>query len=285
MFSQLVKHEFRATRRMVPFVYLGTLGMGLVNMMSSRLDIEWLFQLSMLVLILLCVAEVILTYVLIISRYYKNLYGQEGYLMFTLPVKSSHLLLSKVLVSFIWIMLSYVVLAVAILFILASVGWRQGLGLQEQIQGIFSFVDAVGTSPVMIALACLIGYAILGTLYLLAQVFFAITVGSLSRLHKMGLAAPILTYLVLYFILQLLTLAAMIIIPIGIQFTPTDVGGLSNVHLVLKGMGSMLVNGFNGTADGQTVVIGLGFVLVDVLGMIALYIATSKIMAKHTSLR
>ena len=285
MFSQLVKHEFHATRRMVPFVYLGTLGMGLINMISSRLDIEWLFQLSMLVLILLCIAEVILTYVLIFSRYYKNLYGQEGYLMFTLPVKSSQILLSKILVSFVWIILSYIVLVVAVLFILASVGWRQGLGLQEQIQEIFRFVDAVGTSQIILALGCLIGYALIGTLFLLSQVFFAITAGSLSKLHKMGFAAPVLIYLALYFVLQLLTLAAMVFIPLGIQFTPTAAGGLANIHLVMKGMGSMLINGFKGTADIQTGVIGLGFVLVDVLGMIALFFATSKIMTRHTSLR
>ena len=40
------------------------------------------------------------TCVVTIQRFYKGLLGQEGYLMFTLPVKNWQLVFSKALVSF-----------------------------------------------------------------------------------------------------------------------------------------------------------------------------------------
>ncbi|MBD5549585.1 MAG: hypothetical protein HDQ96_00175 [Lachnospiraceae bacterium] len=54
-------------------------------------------------------------------RFYKNLFTDEGYLMFTLPVKTSDLLLSKALVSVFWKLISIIFTVLSILGI-ASVG-------------------------------------------------------------------------------------------------------------------------------------------------------------------
>ncbi|HPE16452.1 MAG TPA: hypothetical protein PK597_05800 [Oscillospiraceae bacterium] len=53
------------------------------------------FMLGLLVVGLLCV-------VYVVQHYYRNLFGSEGYFMFTLPVESWQLLLSKVLSAVIW---------------------------------------------------------------------------------------------------------------------------------------------------------------------------------------
>lgn len=46
----------------------------------------------------------IATLVIIIRRFYKNVFGCEGYLTLTLPISSHQLILSKLLASFIWYM-------------------------------------------------------------------------------------------------------------------------------------------------------------------------------------
>lgn len=48
-------------------------------------------------------------------RFYKNLFTDEGYLMFTLPVKTSDLLLSKTLVSVLWKVISFIFTVLSIL--------------------------------------------------------------------------------------------------------------------------------------------------------------------------
>jgi hypothetical protein len=54
----------------------------------------------------LAVAISVLTLVLTVQRFYENLLGCEGYLMFTLPVSSHSLILSKLLTASCWLILS-----------------------------------------------------------------------------------------------------------------------------------------------------------------------------------
>ena len=68
------------------------------------------------------VLSFILTMVLIYVRFYKNLYTDEGYLTFTLPVSRKQILLSKTLNAFIWYILHGLLVAVALfLFILFAI--------------------------------------------------------------------------------------------------------------------------------------------------------------------
>mgnify|MGYP006988889638 CR=1 FL=1 len=52
------------------------------------------------------VAAVVMTVVLMVSRFYRNLLRNEGYLMFTLPVSAHALVWSKLIVSLVWFLLT-----------------------------------------------------------------------------------------------------------------------------------------------------------------------------------
>jgi hypothetical protein len=58
-----------------------------------------------------------MTLIVLIQRFYKNLLGDEGYLMFTLPVQSWSHILSKLAVSMLWTVVSGGVALCSILFI------------------------------------------------------------------------------------------------------------------------------------------------------------------------
>ena len=64
----------------------------------------------------------VITIVVTIQRFNKNLLKDEGYLMFTLPVSSKSLVLSKYLTSLIWTFLSFIValLSFTIIFIIPT---------------------------------------------------------------------------------------------------------------------------------------------------------------------
>lgn len=59
---------------------------------------------------LLYVVAYFATWVVIIHRYYKNFFTDEGYLTFTLPVKARTLFASKVLASIVWLLIDLLLL-------------------------------------------------------------------------------------------------------------------------------------------------------------------------------
>lgn len=83
-----------------------------VNLFASLTILAYIFSLAALSFcVMLCTAV----------RFYKNLFTDEGYLMFTLPVKTSDLLLSKALIAILWRLIADVFIILSIMGI-ASVG-------------------------------------------------------------------------------------------------------------------------------------------------------------------
>lgn len=280
MLSQLVKHEFKATGRIVPFVYLMTAAMAVMNYLTARIGIRWLFTTTMIFLILLAVSEVIVTYVLVVSRYYKNLYSNEGYLMHTLPVRSRNLLISKALVSFVWLSVSYLVVLGVVVTIMASIASENHQTLSQVFKMVLAGSGLSNVISVPALMTVIVVYVILTIGSVLAQLFFAITLGNSARFHKWGIAGPILVFLATYFVQQLLSLVFIAFFPLGVHFNTNPAGQLTELKLVGEGMFGQF---FSSTQSSG--VIGLGSILLMVLATIGLFAATDRIMVKHTSLR
>ena len=121
MLGKLMKYEFKAWGRVFFPLYIGILFLAIANGVSigsslkdeggAMMDPNALNTQSILTLVLvaLFVALFVITIVLTIQRFKKNLLDDEGYLMFTLPVKSSSLILSKFLVALIYAIISGIV--------------------------------------------------------------------------------------------------------------------------------------------------------------------------------
>lgn len=109
MLGKLLKHEFRATGR-VMLPVLGVLAfLALLFNFSVRLVgktesvlLNVLGGLVIFAFVAGIIAAEIICLVLMINRFYKNLLGAEGYLTNTLPVSVHELVWSKIIVSFVW---------------------------------------------------------------------------------------------------------------------------------------------------------------------------------------
>ncbi len=116
MLKKLIHYEWKAVRWIYTaliLVYLAVFGVCMILIrfpntfgLACALIFGGLFALGVLMLYIF------------FKRYTANLYGREGYLMFTLPVRSEELLLSKLLVAFIGITL-YLLVAAAVIFLTA----------------------------------------------------------------------------------------------------------------------------------------------------------------------
>ncbi len=131
MFAKLLKHEWRASRGVLGVLTLCVMGMGLVGALLIRglnsFDYEAMEANPMLSLVLagmstalglgvlaLAVYAVAVA-VILLYRFYKNKFTDEGYLTFTLPVKAEQIYWASALNILIWSVISAVAVAAAVL--------------------------------------------------------------------------------------------------------------------------------------------------------------------------
>ncbi|MDO4554621.1 MAG: hypothetical protein Q4B70_05685 [Lachnospiraceae bacterium] len=134
MLSKLIGQEFKVTSRyFVPlYICLGvitlllklsltlTIGNNTVFYSGSSNTVTEIINVLLIMLyVIILIGIVLLTYFIIIRRFYTNMFSDEGYLMFTLPVTTGQLLNSKLIVAFIWqfLMIPATLLSFFILFV------------------------------------------------------------------------------------------------------------------------------------------------------------------------
>lgn len=122
MLTKLLKYEFRATARVMLPLYLILLATALGANLSTR-GMGDLGTLLVLAFALAILAVFIMSVVIMAQRFRQNLLGDEGYLMFTLPVSVHHHLWAKMIVSAVWFAAS--LLAVILAAMLSVSGQRE----------------------------------------------------------------------------------------------------------------------------------------------------------------
>ena len=129
MLSKLIKHEFRATSRIMWPVFLGMLALTALMRFSQLLlnggHIPWLLQLIGVLLVIGFVmglfALAFAPLVLSACRWRDHVLKDEGYLTLTLPVSLHQLLISKLIVSAVWYAAAFIVGLLSLL--IAVSGW------------------------------------------------------------------------------------------------------------------------------------------------------------------
>lgn len=184
MLSKLIKYEWKAMRWQyaVPFlVYI-------IAAVFALVIGHWHPILSGLILFGGLFALAVLMFFSFFRRYNSNLYGNEGYLMFTLPVRTEGLLLSKALVSFIWFTL-YLLLAIAVV-----VGAVFALTNDPHIQ--FPELNRMGAEIIAHIgdILLFLFYYIVGILSGILDIYFAITVSKLGIWHRFGVFMGFVAY-------------------------------------------------------------------------------------------
>ena len=120
MLTKLLKHEFRATARIMGPLYLVLLAVALGFNFSARLMDSGNFVLNMLAALVVMAYVVAITavfivaFILMLQRFYKNLLGDEGYIMFTLPASVHQHVWSKLIVSAVWFIATGVVVFLSV---------------------------------------------------------------------------------------------------------------------------------------------------------------------------
>lgn len=268
MLGKLLKHEFKITGRMfLPLFAIVAVMTPLLALMSKLFNIDsnsplaMVSALSMLGYVLLLVAAGVASFVLVIMRFYRSMTKESAYLTFMLPVNTSQLVLSKLIVAFVWQVLSVVIIGLSIAgFTLAHGVWRI-----EQLQHLWTTIKqllelpAVDSSQIILLLVLtlltMIVSAITGTL----EIYASVALGQTAKSHRV--LASFGCYLALYTVIQMLS--GIIVLPFMF---------MENANQTINASLSMQ-SGIMGISLGLNVVLGIVF-----------FIMTSKLFKNRLNL-
>lgn len=137
MLGKLMKYEFRATARYFLPIYGAIMAFSLLIGLRGFNE-NFMSALNVILPAALGLSFVglgVMTLLMVVKRFDSNLLGDEGYLMFTLPVKVSSLIASKILTSLLWMITSSVVFILSIGFIvIRDINLREIWLILENIQ-------------------------------------------------------------------------------------------------------------------------------------------------------
>ena len=201
MLGKLMKYEFRATAiYFLPIYVVLVLVSGLryvVSLISQKFSNGFSafsgFSLSAIYL-LLALGLAITTFIVIIIRFYKNLLGTEGYLMFTLPVSVEQNILAKLIPSVVWFF------GCCVLGML-TIAPAMGLRFNDNPFTMFTGIRLGDVPEILLAVLMVIG-SIAGTFLFY---YLCMCIGQMFNSHRFLVSAG--AYIVIQTVLQILGIA------------------------------------------------------------------------------
>ena len=199
MLGKLLKHEFRATGRiMLPLLcvlLLLSVFAGLSVRGLDRLEgmgfLGTLYVLVLVAFFLGLFAVGIIALVLMIQRFYKSLLRDEGYLSMTLPVSVDEHIISKLLTSFVWFAVVTLLsaLAMTLMFVIGSrLSFSSDIDFLEFRQALQEGIRVLGGGNVaLLALEWLL-IIFLGTCLACLRCYAAMAIGCSAAQHKLLLS-------------------------------------------------------------------------------------------------
>lgn len=129
MLGKLMKYEIKSCGRIFFPLYIVVLLFSILSGLFINFDdgmhnFEIVYAIGVLVAFGLFVAMVVLTILFIVQRFNKSFLGDEGYLMFTLPVSQKKLVLSKFFTSLIFIIMTSIVVLASIFIVAITASYK-----------------------------------------------------------------------------------------------------------------------------------------------------------------
>lgn len=108
MLGRLFKYELKATSKILVPIYIAFIAITIISRVSMEFQVDessplnFINGMGLFVFIISAITMFVATAIVIIWRFYRNTSSDEGYLLFTLPVKVDYIIISEFLCAFIW---------------------------------------------------------------------------------------------------------------------------------------------------------------------------------------
>lgn len=204
MLAKLIKHEWKAVAKLLLIIHIALFGMAVIGKLLLSIkplqEVSVLWTMLLFVYIISTIAVGIGTHIFLAVRFYKNMYTDEGYLSFTLPVKPWEHLFAKLFVAITWIIIDLAVILGSVLIL----NMHKGLGgeIEGAMTGLGTTVTFLGMPPVLFGIQLVIT-GFLSLIMTVLMYYFSISIGQLAKTHK--LVASVVTFVVTFNLVRIVT--------------------------------------------------------------------------------
>lgn len=254
MLGKLLKYELKATARTFLPLYGAIIILALVNKAFLSFEFEYGMLIGFLTLFGLFIALVVVTLVLTVTRFYKNLLSSEGYLMFTLPVSADQLIWSKLLVTLLWMAASCAIGVVTFVVLLwqTSIPWQDVLNTVKEV-----FQAAVDGNYMGVIVQFIVAF-LLSALGSILMIYASLAIGQLPPFSNNRVAAAVVAFILINIAVNILEL--ILVFGLGITIdTPA----------INSNLGMRILTGAN---------------ILSFIEAVAFYFVTRIILKKHLNL-
>ncbi|MCR5485368.1 MAG: hypothetical protein K6F09_07215 [Clostridiales bacterium] len=278
MLGKLIKNEFKATAHSMGPIYLSALITFCVMLIFFVIKNKPLMVISSVALAGICIAALIVTLIAIIGMFNKSLYGNQGYLSFTLPVSARSLLGSKTIVSLCWVVISFVFAIAVTCFIIFYWVAQTSESVKGIIETVYNALQSMQGMPdsetAIKSIIVILVYVFIKALFLIFKVSFSLTIANTKFMQKMNtILAAILVYFGIYIVLQVVTVLS--------TYIPFYVAVAS------KGIALSINDTLIGLPQDTKLFVSIPIVgpLFEIVVCGALYAITGNIMTKHVNIK
>ena len=260
MIGALLSHHFRASVRTVWVGLAVILAVMIPAFALVAINLQVLSGIGSMIGIVAALAALPAALVMLAVDYWRTMYGREGYFTMIIPVRGRALYWTKLLHALIVSLAAVVVTLIGLFMWEVANSIAAGAQLGEQLAGWREMVlNSIG-GPM---LWFLVGALAAQLLFVLVAGATVLSVGAEERFSSLGGGAPIILGIGLYFFMQVLSVLAMMFVPIGLQITGADAGSI-----VWNGMFTEIVEALREGPDApEPTLIGIGFLpLLIVMG-------------------
>ena len=268
MLGKLMKYEFKATGRTLLPLYGVLLGFALINRILFKGSLNETINktfgavgsianfVSVFAYGCTMAAVFVVTFFVIVQRFYKNILGDEGYLMNTLPVKPYLNIINKILVSVIWTIVSCFIAFLSILILFATQDAISKI-LFRIVPGFKEIYATYGSFPYLIFFElCILG--LIQIIKSITMIYTSMSIGHLFSKSKILLSFA--SFIVLSIIANIINSTFMYI--------------CSNLHLSL----------FNSPTKGSIAGLFLILILVNIIYFSVYFFITNYILKNRLNL-
>lgn len=262
MLGKLIKYDIRSTWRDFAAVYLSILlGVLILPPLFNRFHNEIVEVIAGFLGVGIVIATIVVMIMTLFRIFNTNVFSKEGYLTMTLPATSTEIVVSKLLVSSMWIVLTGLVSAVGICIFVLNMTAVPITEITAGFRKVMSMVDGGGYfALVLMAIAM-----ILSAVKEIAKLFLACSIAHLKQLNRFRVPAGILSYFVFSW-LETVIVQAFALVASFLPFTDELIRQMELMEKMEKMHDPSIIPQFIGIFNGM-----MGIALLYSVVLIAVY--------------
>lgn len=230
MVTTLIKHEALRTRKWLAIVFGAATLLTMVGTLMAYTPWPIIRGLGFMLGLVAVSAFLFVVQLGLAYDYWRSSYSRTGYFTHSLPVSGSTIYGAKLLwgcIISVAALLWNLVLALPVVFAASHI-FDLGLTFSNLGDGLRSLLSAA-PSWLWATAAVLVLLWLFATV---AQYYFAASIGSESKMNRYGIGGPILVWVLLYVVMQVVLFVGIIAIPLGVDLAPDGTPALVSTNFL-----------------------------------------------------